>query len=115
MRRHGGRLLVFRSTVAARGFETFMDFPQIWGTRISNIVIAREKMDLVPNHRERQLMQHLRDSGWVKAGTLPHWPRITANLLDRGWIEQQVQSGERFFRITEKGLEAKRAPICISK
>jgi hypothetical protein len=92
-----------------------MDFPQIWGTRISNIVIAREKMDLVPNHRERQLMQHLRDSGWVKAGTLPHWPRITANLLDRGWIEQQVQSGERFFRITEKGLEAKRAPIYISK
>jgi hypothetical protein len=114
MRRREGPLL-FRSPGAARGFETFMDFPQIWGAHISNIVIAREEMDLIPNHRERQLMQHLRGSGWVKAGTLPHWPRITANLLERGWIEQQLQSGERFFRITEKGLEAKRAPIHISK
>jgi hypothetical protein len=78
-------------------------------------MIARDKMDLVPNHRERQLMQYLRGSGWVRAGTLPHWPRVTANLLERGWIEQQLQSGEPFFRITEKGLEAKRTTIYISK
>jgi hypothetical protein len=37
----------------------------------------------VPNHRERQFMQQLRRSGWVKATALPATPKVKANLLSR--------------------------------
>ena len=42
---------------------------------------------IVPNHRERQLMQYLRGGGWVKASTLPPGPRLIEGLLLKGWIE----------------------------
>jgi hypothetical protein len=69
------------------------------------------------NHPERQFMQLLRGAGWVKAITLPPSLRLVENLLSKGWIEQQRQGpkNEVFFRLTEKGLEAKRAPIPSSK
>jgi len=65
------------------------------------------------NHRERQLMQHLRGAGWVKAGTLPLSPRVIASLLTKGWIELQGVGSETCYRITEKGRIAKMTPVRI--
>jgi hypothetical protein len=67
----------------------------------------------LPNSRERQFMQHLRGAGWVKAFELPHGPRILANLIKKGWVEcQQTESGQAY-RLTELGLQAKKAPLPI--
>jgi hypothetical protein len=68
-------------------------------------------------HPERQFMQHLRGAGWIKAGLLPPSARLVKNLLNKGWIEQQSQGpkNETYFRLTEKGLEAKRAPVPTGK
>ena len=60
------------------------------------------------NHRERQLMQHLRGGAWVKAITLPPSPKLIANLLDKGWIEQRGIGAELSYRITEEGLAQRR-------
>jgi len=64
-------------------------------------------------HQERQFMQYLRGAGWIKARTLPVSQRLVENLLSKGWIEQQQQGprNEVFFRLTEKGLEAKKSVI----
>jgi DNA-binding MarR family transcriptional regulator len=37
------------------------------------------------------------------------------SLLQKGWIEKQYQgpNNEAFLRLTEKGLEAKKAPVPI--
>jgi hypothetical protein len=69
------------------------------------------------NHFERQFMQYLRGAGWIKACALPPSMRIVEILLQKGWIEQQHQGlkNDLFFRLTEKGLEAKKSPIPIRK
>jgi hypothetical protein len=41
-------------------------------------------MTLVPNHRERQLMQQLRCRGWVSAIQLPEAPGTLKGLLQLG-------------------------------
>jgi hypothetical protein len=66
-------------------------------------------------HHERQFMQYLRGSGWIKANTLPESVKLVKNLLHKGWIEQQHQGpkNEVFLRLTDKGLEAKKSPIPI--
>ena len=72
---------------------------------------------IVPNHRERQIMQYLRNGGWVKATALPAGTRLIEGLLKKRWIEQQTTSetGEVYYRITEEGLASKTARIPISK
>jgi hypothetical protein len=75
-----------------------------------------EKMTFA-SHRERQFMQYLRGTGWIKARSLPPSLRLVGGLLHKGWIEQQKQGpkDETFFRLTEKGLEAKKSPVPIGK
>ena len=68
---------------------------------------------IVPNHRERQLMQRLRDAGWVKATALPDTPRVLANLLSKGWIESNHDKSAVAYRLTDQGLAAKTAPVKI--
>ena len=61
-------------------------------------------------------MQHLRGAGWVNATGLPDSPRIIANLITKGWVEcQRTESGpaSSAYRLTEMGLQAKKAPIQI--
>jgi hypothetical protein len=65
------------------------------------------------NHRERQILQHLRGAGWVKAGTLPSSPKTIAGLIAKGWIELRGAGRQTCYRITEKGLTAKMAPVRI--
>jgi hypothetical protein len=69
------------------------------------------------SHHERQFMQYLRGEGWIRAGALPPSPRLVENLLNKGWIEQQGQGpkNETYFRLTDKGLEAKREPVPTGK
>ena len=64
------------------------------------------------NHPERQFMQYLRGAGWIKARLLPA-STLVESLLRKGWIEQQQQGpkNETYFRLTEKGLEAKKSPV----
>jgi len=66
-------------------------------------------------HPERQFMQYLRGAGWIKARTLPRSVRTVNSLLRKGWIEKQYQGpkNEVFFRLTERGLEAKKSPVPI--
>jgi hypothetical protein len=64
-------------------------------------------------HLERQFMQRLRGAGWVKASALAPSPRLVQTLLQKGWIET-TNSGLKnvvLYRLTEKGLEAKKLPI----
>ena len=63
-------------------------------------------------HPERQFMEYLRGNGWVKGTTLPD-SRLTVSLQKKGWIEQQAQGhkNEIFYRMTEVGLTALRAPV----
>ena len=44
---------------------------------------------MIPNHREREIMQRLRGRSWVKAVAIPDSPIIIQRLLSRGWIESQ--------------------------
>jgi hypothetical protein len=63
-------------------------------------------------HYQRQFMQYLEGRGWVKASKLPDSPRTAKTLLARGWIERKLSSVDGLhYRITEKGIAAKRAPI----
>jgi hypothetical protein len=66
---------------------------------------------MTPNHRERQIMQHLRGNGWVKAFMLPDSSKTIEGLLAKGWIERQGSGKELAYRITDAGLAAKKAPI----
>jgi len=63
-------------------------------------------------HPERQFMQYLRGAGWIKARFLPK-STLVESLLRKGWIEQQQQgpTNELYFRLTEKGLEAKKSAV----
>jgi DNA-binding PadR family transcriptional regulator len=69
---------------------------------------------MTPNHRERQIMQRLRGNGWIKASMIPDSPKTLQRLLAKGWIETQGVGTELTFRITEKGLAAKKMPIKLS-
>jgi hypothetical protein len=64
-----------------------------------------------PNHRERQLMQHLEGAGWVKVFTLASSPKVVERLLGKGWIEQSIIENRPSLRITEKGIAAKKMPV----
>ena len=68
-------------------------------------------------HPERQFMQYLRGAGWIKGRTLPRSVRTVKSLLQKGWIEKQHQGpkNEVFFRLTEKGLDAKKSPVPIQE
>jgi hypothetical protein len=68
----------------------------------------------VPTHPERQFMQHLRSGGWVKASAAPAGARLIENLLSKGWIEKRgITANEVSYRLTDKGLAAKKAPVPI--
>jgi hypothetical protein len=67
----------------------------------------------VPNHRQRQLMQELRGAGWVRAIALPASPRTIEGLLNKAWIEQRGAGNDLCYRMTDKGLAAKTAPVRI--
>jgi hypothetical protein len=67
---------------------------------------------IVPNHRERQIMQYLRLGAWVRATALPAEELLVDGLVRKGWIEQDIiSSGETCYRMAPRGLEAKTARI----
>lgn len=68
------------------------------------------------NHRERQFMEYLRATGWIKGVALPPG-KLAEILLKKGWIEQQLQGPDKdvFYRMTDLGLEALKAPVPIQK
>ena len=65
----------------------------------------------IPNHHERQFMQHLEGSGWVKAFTMRSSPRVVEKLLKKGWIEKSLIEGRLCYRITDPGLAAKKRRV----
>ena len=67
----------------------------------------------IPNHNERQLLQRLRDAGWVKAPKILATPGFIEKLMTKGWIERSIIDGQLCYRITDQGLAAKKAPIEI--
>ncbi|KRR12477.1 hypothetical protein CQ10_39700 [Bradyrhizobium valentinum] len=81
--------------------------------RFFAVVGRREREMNLPTHRERQVMQRLRGGAWIKAFTLANSPKTIQNLLAKGWIEGRGTAGELAYRLTDKGLEAKRAPVQI--
>jgi hypothetical protein len=68
-------------------------------------------MSQIPHHHERQFLQYLRGRSWVSAIFLPPAKQLVSVLLEKGWIESQGLGNGRAYRITEKGLAAKKAPI----
>ena len=60
-------------------------------------------------------MQRLRGRGGVRAFELPDAQKVLKRLLDKRWIESQGAGRELSFRITDEGLEAKKAPIPLSR
>jgi hypothetical protein len=71
------------------------------------------KMD-TPRHNERQFMQRLRGGGWVRASEAPASPKLIENLLAKGWIEKRkLNKTEIYYRLTDTGLAAKKAPVPI--
>ena len=68
---------------------------------------------MIPNHREREIMQRLRGRSWVKAVAIPNSPTVIQRLLSRGWIESQGNGRDLAYRITEIGLAAKKAPVRV--
>jgi len=72
-------------------------------------------MAAIPTHRERQFMQRLRGRNWVKAFELPETQTILKHLLEKQWIESQGVGRDLSFRITEAGLDAKKAPIPLRR
>jgi hypothetical protein len=69
----------------------------------------------VPNGRERQLMQQMRDAGWVKASAMPSSPITLNGMIDKGWIERRGEGRDLSYRITETGLAAKTMPLRVYK
>jgi hypothetical protein len=67
----------------------------------------------IPNQRERQFMQELQGSGWVKATAFPSNSKTIEGLLIKGRIEQQESGNDLCYRITDKGRAAKTAPVRV--
>jgi hypothetical protein len=65
----------------------------------------------IPNHHERQFMQHLEGAGWVKAFTMRSSPRVIEKLLAKDWIEKSLTEGQLCYRITDRGLAAKKMRV----
>jgi hypothetical protein len=63
------------------------------------------------NHRERQLMQHLRSGAWVKAIMLPPSAKLNANLLDKGWIEHEASGPSCPIGSLKRALLQRRRPF----
>jgi chromosome segregation and condensation protein ScpB len=69
----------------------------------------------VPDHRERQFLQQLRDRGWVRAVHLVGGPALRERLLEKRWIESQGTGGSLAYRMTDEGMQAKKAPVRVSR
>ena len=67
------------------------------------------------NHHERQFMEYLRGMVWIKEKMLPPTDRLSTVLLSKGWIEKRSQDNQTFYRMTELGLAAFKAPVPIQK
>jgi hypothetical protein len=65
----------------------------------------------IPNHHERQVMQHLEGSGSVKAFTVRSGTKGIENLLTKGWIEMSLIEGRLCYRVTDQGLTAKKMRV----
>ncbi len=65
-----------------------------------------------PTHRQRQIMQRRRrmDQGLYLAGLTQNDREFTGKMLDRS----RGSDGDMTYRLTETGLEAKKAPVRIS-
>jgi hypothetical protein len=66
---------------------------------------------VVPNHRERQLLQYLRGQSWVSVCLLPDAPKTLERLRRKQWIERAGDGPAVVYRITEQGMAAKTAPV----
>ncbi len=51
---------------------------------------------------------------WMKASTAPAGAKLIENLLAKGWIERRGTGNELSYRITDKGLAAKKMPVRIT-
>jgi hypothetical protein len=69
----------------------------------------------VPNHRERQLMQHLRGRSWVNAIELPQATVTLGRMIEKRWIDKRDTGGAIAYRITDEGMEAKTTPIYLRR
>jgi hypothetical protein len=68
-----------------------------------------------PNRRERQIMQYLRAGSWVRAVSMPSSPKVIEDLLGKAWIDRRGSGSDLCYRITAKGLAAKKLPVRIYK
>ena len=88
---------------------------RLWklGIPVKRIMIANAERTFAI-HPERQFMHYLREQRWVKGTTFPP-SQLAASLQKKGWIEQQRQGpkNETFYRITDAGLAALKAPVPI--
>jgi len=88
---------------------------RLWrlGIPVKRIMIASAERTFAI-HPERQFMHYLREQRWVKGTTFPP-SQLAASLQKKGWIEQQRQGpkNENFYRITDAGLAALKAPVPI--
>jgi hypothetical protein len=68
-------------------------------------------------HPERQFMEYLRGTGWVKGTVLPPSERLLVSLLNKGWIEEELQGPKKevFYRMTDVGLAALKEPVPIQQ
>jgi hypothetical protein len=73
-------------------------------------VMAHNRRE-IPNHYERQLLQRLRDAGWVRASKILATPAFIEKTVTKGWIERSIIDGHLCYRITNQGLAAKKMPI----
>ncbi len=56
-------------------------------------------------------MQHLEGSGRVKALTMRSSPKVVEKLLTKGWIEKNLIEGRLCYRVTDRGLAAKKRRV----
>ena len=49
----------------------------------------------------------------MKAIAVSAGPTLISTLLKKGWIEQRGSGNELYYRISEKGLAAKKMPVQI--
>jgi len=65
------------------------------------------------DHRERQLLHHLRSGRWASLHKLPvpAGKRLLLSLLNKGWIERRDSVAPAEIRLTGPGFDALRAPV----